>query len=98
MTERYKITLGVGSNVIQPGRAKIVLDSKSGILQSSTPQTIRSGGGGSIKSLEDILDVDEVDVSEGSTVVYNQSTDKYEIKKLDADELSGDFNLDCGEF
>lgn len=57
-----------------------------------------TSSGGSIKSLEDIGDVDELSVVEGATVVYNSSTDKYEIKKLDPDDLDGDFNLDCGEF
>ena len=38
-----------------------------------------------IRSIEDIGDVDEINVATGSTLVYNSTTDKYEIKLLDLD-------------
>ena len=38
-----------------------------------------------IRSIEDIGDVDEINVATGSTLVYNSTTDKYEIKMLDLD-------------
>lgn len=38
-----------------------------------------------IRSIEDIGDVDDINVATGSTLVYNSTTDKYEIKMLDLD-------------
>lgn len=49
-----------------------------------------------INSIEDLPDVGEVDVTSGSTVVYNANTDIYEIKKLDIDDVAG--VIDGGEF
>lgn len=60
----------------------------SGVINSKDVVTVKGQVGG-IKSIEDIPDVAEVDVSDGSTIVYNSSNDKYEVKKLD---------LDGGEF
>lgn len=49
-----------------------------------------------INSLEDLPDVDEINVSTGSTVVYNSVTGKYEVKPLDASYILG--RIDGGEF
>jgi hypothetical protein len=49
-----------------------------------------------INSLEDLPDVDEVNVATGSTVVYNSTTGKYEVKPLDANFILG--RIDGGEF
>ena len=49
-----------------------------------------------INSLEDLPDVDEINVSTGSTVVYNSVTGKYEVKPLDANFILG--RIDGGEF
>ena len=76
---------------------QIKVKNTSGVLQNQSPITIKGMGHG-VKSIEDIGDVSEVSVEEGAVPVYTPSNDKYEIKKLDADDLDGDFNLDCGEF
>lgn len=68
-----------------------------GIIQSQTPITLKNQIT-EIKSIEDISDVSEVEVIAGSTLVYNPTNDKYEVRKLDAGDLSGTINLDGGEF
>lgn len=49
-----------------------------------------------INSLEDLPDVDEVSVVTGATPVYNQSTDKYEIRQITGGDIDGP--IDGGEF
>ena len=49
-----------------------------------------------INSIEDLPDVDEVNVASGSTLVYNSTTNKYEVKPLDASFILG--RVDGGEF
>lgn len=78
-------------------RIKIKVKNNGGILQNKVSVAVK-GTNLSIKSIEDIGDVDEISVEEGATVVYNEVEDKYEIKRLDVDDLEGDFNLDGGEF
>lgn len=80
-----------------PGNYQIKIRQSSGALQSQTPITIKGMVPG-IKKLSDIGDVNEVALVDGATLVYNEDTSRYEIKKLDADLLDGDFDLDCGEF
>ncbi len=76
---------------------KVKVNNTNGVLQTQTPITLKNQVT-EISSLEDIADVAEVDVSTGSTLVYNASTDKYEVKKLDVGSISGEFDLDGGEF
>lgn len=68
-----------------------------GILQSTTPITLKNQIT-EINSIEDIRDVAEVEVVAGSTLVYNPINDKYEVKKITQEDISGDINLDGGEF
>lgn len=75
----------------------IKVHTTGGLLQTSTPITLKNQVN-EISSIEDIRDVAEVDVSEGATLVYNSSNDKYEVRKLQAEDLSGNINLDGGEF
>jgi len=51
-----------------------------------------------LTSIEQINDVAELDVSTGSTLVYNSVTDKYEVKKLTITDVAGEINLDGGTF
>lgn len=68
-----------------------------GVLQSATPITLKNQIT-EINSIEDIKDVAEVEVVAGSTLVYNPINDKYEVKKITQEDISGDINLDGGEF
>jgi hypothetical protein len=49
-----------------------------------------------INSIEDLPDVDEVNVTQGSTLIYNQVTDKYEVKEFTQEFFVG--SIDGGEF
>ncbi len=49
-----------------------------------------------INSIQDLPDVDEITVDSGSTIVYNANTNKYEVKPLNATNITG--IIDGGEF
>ena len=49
-----------------------------------------------INSIQDLPDVDEITVESGSTIVYNATSGKYEVKPLDASFILG--RIDGGEF
>lgn len=78
-------------------RQNITVSNAGGVLQTSTPITLKNQVS-EIQSIEDIRDVAEVDVSTGATLVYNSANDKYEVRKLEATDISGNLNLDGGEF
>lgn len=69
----------------------------SGVLQNAAPITLKNQVT-EIRSIEDIADVDEVDVSAGATLVYNPTNDKYEVRKITSEDISDNFNLDGGTF
>lgn len=67
----------------------------AGVLSTVAPLTLKNQVQ-EIRSIEDIADVDEIDVTTGSTLVYNSTTDKYEIKLLSLENVAG--ALDGGTF
>ena len=71
------------------------ITNNGGMLQTSTPITLKNQVT-EITSIEDIGDVSEIDVSNGATLVYNSENDKYEIRRITAEDLT--INLDGGEF
>lgn len=75
----------------------VKVQNHGGILQTNTPITLRNQVT-EIRSIEDLGDVAEIDVSSGATLVYNSQNDKYEVKKITQGDISGSFNLDGGEF
>ena len=72
------------------------ITNNNGRLSSTAPITLKNQIQ-EIRSIEDIADVSEVDVSAGSTLVYNPENDKYEVRKLQSDDFDT-FNLDGGSF
>lgn len=46
--------------------------------------------------IDTLVDVDASNKSDGSTLVYNSQSDKYEVKPLDLENVTGD--LDSGTF
>lgn len=69
-----------------------------GVLQPTTsPVTIKNQFREyQINSIQDLPDVDEVSVQNGSTLVFNSSTNQYEVKPLDITNVIG--VIDGGEF
>jgi hypothetical protein len=68
-----------------------------GALQSTTPITLKNQVS-EITTIEQIRDVSPVDVQAGATLIYNPANDKYEVRPIDAGDISGSINLDGGEF
>jgi hypothetical protein len=69
----------------------------NGVLSSGTPVTVKNQFREyQINSIEDLPNVDEINVGSGSTLVFNANTNKYEVKPLDATNITG--IIDGGEF
>jgi hypothetical protein len=67
------------------------------VIQSSTPVTLKNTTRISSGRLDQLADVLEpVSPEDGSTLIYNASTDKYEVKKINLGEVEG--NLNGGTF
>lgn len=73
------------------------ITNNNGRLSATAPITLKNQIQ-EIRSIEDIADVDEISVTDGATLVYNSANDKYEVKQLTFDDLSGEAALDGGSF
>lgn len=83
------------ASIPQITRQSVKVNNIGGTLTSSSPITLKNQIV-EITSIENIADVDEINVTDGATLIYNSSTDKYEIKPLNFNDLSGD--IDGGTF
>lgn len=81
--------------IAQVTRQNVKVNNFGGTLTTSSPITLKNQIT-EITSIENIADVDEIDVTDGATLIYNSSRDKYEIKPLSFNDLSGD--IDGGLF
>jgi len=79
-----------------PGASRLVakITNSSGRLSSAAPITLKNQVQ-EIRSIEDIADVAEIDVSNGATLIYNSQNDKYEIKQIQIGDLGA---IDGGSF
>lgn len=75
----------------------VKVNNQGGVLTATTPITLKNTVN-EINSIEDIRDVAEVDVTDGATIVYNASNDKYEVKHIQIEQVEGTINLDGGTF
>jgi hypothetical protein len=68
------------------------------VIQSSTPVTLKNtttlSNASRLDQLADVLE--PASPEDGSTLIYNASTDKYEVKKVNLGEVEG--NLNGGTF
>ena len=78
------------------GTSRLVakITNNSGRLSSAAAITLKNQIQ-EIRSIEDIADVAEIDVSDGATLVYNSETDKYEVRQLQIEDLGA---IDGGSF
>lgn len=78
------------------GTSRLVakITNNSGRLSSAAPITLKNQIQ-EIRSIEDIADVSEIDVTDGATLVYNSETDKYEVRQLQIEDLGA---IDGGSF
>jgi hypothetical protein len=77
-----------------PTRLVAKITNNNGRLSSAAPITLKNQIQ-EIRSIEDIADVAEIDVSDGATLIYNSETDKYEVKQLQIEDLGA---IDGGSF
>jgi hypothetical protein len=79
-----------------PNTTRLVakITNNSGRLSSAAPITLKNQIQ-EIRSIEDIADVVETDVTDGATLVYNSETDKYEVRQLQIEDLGA---IDGGSF
>jgi hypothetical protein len=70
------------------------ITNNNGRLSSAAPITLKNQIQ-EIRSIEDIADVSEVDVTDGATLVYNSQNDKYEVRQLQIEDLGA---IDGGSF
>jgi len=83
------------ASIPQVTRQTVKVNNIGGTLTPFAPITLKNQMV-EITSIENIPDVDEVNVTTGATLIYNSATDKYEIKPLSFNDLSGD--IDGGLF
>jgi hypothetical protein len=74
----------------------VKVDSTAPILNPTTLTVKNQFREYQINSIEDLPDVDEVNVTEGAVLIYNQTSDKYEIKQFTQQFIVG--AIDGGEF
>lgn len=79
-----------------PTRLVAKITNNSGRLSSAAPITLKNQIQ-EIRSIEDIFDVSEVNVSAGATLVYNPENDKYEVRPLQNEDIDS-LTLDGGTF
>ncbi len=73
-------------------KAKVI--NNDGRLSAQAPITLKNQVQ-EIRSIEDIADVSEINVTDGATLVYNSETDKYEVRQLQIEDLGA---IDGGSF
>lgn len=86
---------------VQPHVATIKVKSKDGGgIQATNPLILSTTVASLVDRYDELADVIEgVDPVTGAVGVYNADNDKYEVKKLDFDDLIGDIDdLDGGTF
>ena len=95
-----EINVSLSNNVISKKTINVVIaKNTSGVISTNrnvvtlkSVPTINEG----IDRLDDLVDVDPSGETDGAVPVYNQSTDKYVVQKLDLASVNGD--LDGGNF
>lgn len=71
------------------------VNNNNGSLNSTAPVVLKNQIT-QLRSIEDIADVTEINVTDGATLVYNAALDKYEVKLIDYTQQ--EINLDGGSF
>lgn len=75
---------------------RVKVESSAGLLKSNNPVTIKNSPVGATGRLDSLGDVVASGETNGATLVYDASTDRYVVQKLDLSNVSGD--LDGGTF
>lgn len=75
-------------------RQNVKVNNIGGTLTPVSPITLKNQLV-EINSIQNIPDVDEINVTNGATLIYNSTTNKYEIKPLTYNDLG---DIDGGTF
>lgn len=79
---------------------RVSANATAGIIETTTPVTLKNTPtvvSGGVERLDNLKDVYAVDETNGAVPVYDSTTDKYIVKKLDlSTDVIGD--LDGGSF
>ena len=73
-----------------------VILNNTGTIQSTTPVTIQTNLSSSANRLDALADVVEQSPQNGDTLVYDSSTDRYVVSRMNLENVAGD--LDGGTF
>jgi hypothetical protein len=77
---------------------RVTANTTGEVIQTSTPVTLKNtttlSNASRLDQLADVLE--PVSPEDGSTLIYNASTDRYEVKKINLGEVEG--NLNGGTF
>lgn len=75
----------------------VVRPDGSGRLVGAAPITLKNqfGSAGGASNLVDLNDVNVVELVDGSTLIYNMTTEKYDVRTITQDDFG---NIDLGEF
>ena len=73
-----------------------VILNTTGTIQSTTPVTIQTNLSSSANRLDALADVVEQSPQNGDTLVYDSSTDRYVVSRMNLENVAGD--LDGGTF
>jgi bisphosphoglycerate-dependent phosphoglycerate mutase len=86
------------SNLINYRTSNVVVklsQSSSGVLSATSSAVGLRNQITELRSIEDIADVAEINVTNGATLVYNAETDKYEVKPITYETIGA---MDGGSF
>ena len=86
--------MALKARIVQNSQMVARVTTSGDSLASSKPVTLKNQIN-EIRSIEDFGDVDEVNVTSGATLVYNSTSDKYEVRPLAIEDLG---NIDGGTF
>jgi len=79
----------INTEFTQPTTYSVEVNNNDGRLQTQSPISLRNvlkeGAQATVDNLEDIGNVISIERVDGSTIVYNASTSRYEVKLADLD-------------
>jgi lipopolysaccharide export system protein LptA len=85
------------TNVVVVKKRTLNVNAASSVIDSHNPVTLKNFPAlGAINRIDKMLDVDASLESNGATLVYDSSNDRYIVKQLDLSDVTG--VLDGGEF
>lgn len=86
--------MAIKARIVQNTNMVARVNTTGDSLSAAKPVTLKNQIS-EIRSIEDFGDVQEVNVVDGATLIYNATNDKYEVRPLEIEDLG---NIDGGTF